>query len=121
MDWYSIGVAAACGAIAGVIGALAASMFTKKQARPIVSTVVTIVLFSVLFSWAKATIIADHRQQAALAEFEALAEMGDLTAEGIHKARICSVSTEPYEMILARAKDEAATVLRWLLKKALGW
>jgi len=72
MDWYSVGVAAVCGGLAGAIGALVAGVVKKKQAKPIISTVVTVVLFMALFAWAKGTIIADHREQAALAEFETL-------------------------------------------------
>ena len=70
MDWYSVGVAAICGGLAGAIGALLASGFKKTRTKTIVSTVVTVVLFSALLAWANGTIIADHKEQAALAEFE---------------------------------------------------
>lgn len=72
MDWYSVVVAAACGGVAGAIGALVAMGFKNKRAKPIISTVVTVLLFTALFAWAKVTIVADHREQAALAEFDAL-------------------------------------------------
>ena len=51
MDWYSIGVAAVCGGIAGAIGGLAATVFKKKQVKQIISPVVTVVLFVALFAW----------------------------------------------------------------------
>ena len=72
MDWYSVGVAAVCGGIAGAIGALVASRIKNNQARQIISTVVTVALFLALFAWAKGTIIADLREQAALAQFESI-------------------------------------------------
>lgn len=84
MDWYSVGVAAVCGGAAGAIGALVASVFEKKQTKQIISTVVTVVLFTALFAWAKGTIIADHREQAVLAEFESLVA-GNPAYESIQK------------------------------------
>ena len=72
MDWYSVGVAAICGAVAGGIGALVASGINNKRLKPIVTTVVTIALFTALFAWSKSTIVADHREQAVLAEFDAM-------------------------------------------------
>jgi hypothetical protein len=72
MDWYSVGIAAVCGGVAGAIGAMAASVFKKKQAKAITSAVITVVLFMALFGWAKETIIADHAEQATLAKFESL-------------------------------------------------
>ncbi len=72
MDWYSVGVAAVCGGVAGAIGASVASVLKNDQAKQITSTVITVVLFMALFAWAKGTIIADHKEQAALTQFELL-------------------------------------------------
>ncbi|MDX1402975.1 MAG: hypothetical protein R3192_00480 [Woeseiaceae bacterium] len=74
MDWYSVGVGAVCGGIAGAVGTLVAYTIKRDTSRQIVGAIVSIVLFSVLFAWAKATIIADRKQQEVLAEFENLAE-----------------------------------------------
>jgi hypothetical protein len=74
MDWYQVGVAAACGGVAALIGAAAGSLVRNAKYKPIAVTVVTVVMMAVLFAWAKTTIVAEHKHEVALAEFEALAK-----------------------------------------------
>lgn len=71
MDWYSIGIAAVCGAIAAGIGTLVAGMVSAPGAKRAVQLVVTIGLFAGLFGYAKSNFLADHRKEGAIAAFEA--------------------------------------------------
>jgi hypothetical protein len=70
MDWYSVGIAAGCGAIAGGIGAVVSRAAIGGKSQTIIHTIVTVGLFSVLYAWANNSIIADHKKQVALAQFE---------------------------------------------------
>lgn len=70
MDWYSVGIAAACGAVAGMVGAVVSFATKNKKGNQIIQTVVTVVLFSVLYAVANNTLIPNHKKEAALAQFE---------------------------------------------------
>lgn len=72
MDWYSVGVAAVCGALAGGAGTLAARQIEKETTRRIVTALVSALLFVSLFGWAKNTVIKEHKAQVALSEFDSL-------------------------------------------------
>ena len=70
MDWYSIGVAALIGGVSAGIGALLGGLVSSEKNRKSVGTVITVVLFSGLMAWASNTIIADHKEEVAMAELE---------------------------------------------------
>ena len=70
MDWYSVGIAAGCGAVAAGVGSLVSLATKGKKAKQIIQTIVTVVLFSVLYAFANNGIIPDHKKQVALAQFE---------------------------------------------------
>lgn len=73
MDWYAIGIAGACGAIAAAAGTLIASAIKDKNRSGIVNLIVTGVLFAALYAGANATLIQAHRAQLASEELELLA------------------------------------------------
>jgi hypothetical protein len=72
VDWYQAGVGAACGGLAGAIGVLAGRLVKDARLKAIVVTIITVVLMTGFYSWARNTIILDHKAQIAYAEFEAL-------------------------------------------------
>ena len=74
MDWYSIGIAAACGALAAAISSLVATVVKDKKNRSRVTGLTSVVLFFVIFSIAQTTLIADHRAEVALEEFASITE-----------------------------------------------
>jgi hypothetical protein len=43
-----------------------------------------------------------------------VAQLADVTAPGIDREEICTISTDLYVMILAGADEEAVTVLSWM-------
>ncbi|MDX1499332.1 MAG: hypothetical protein R3176_05515 [Woeseiaceae bacterium] len=72
IDWFSVGVAAGCGAVAAGVASWVAGKVAGDKAKPAVTAVGTAILFGALYAWANLTIIAQHERQKALGEFDAL-------------------------------------------------
>ena len=108
MDWYSVGIAAGCGAVAGGIGSLVSFATKGKKAKQIIQTIVTVVLFSVLYALANNSIIPDHKKQVALAQFE-LEILGNPAFEALEE--YAPEAMEEVRSYLGKAVDESHDAL----------